>query len=413
MNHTIWRMAAILATLVLVADNCPQKKTTPPPVPLTQGNCAVVPVTDGVKCANENAPCKTAPNLAQNNGTCRTLQIGLPPIASCYCFCVPKAGDGGAASMAGTMWQATAPFDMASLLPGGTMTVSFNLVPAGSSSNLELGGWFGSTSVTVPLVSGAATIVGTRRSAPGEEHLVDLSLVSASVVASSFSFNFMGSSTALTTGPNTITFQTLEGLLDMSRNEVHLLGSGITTNDLLSASSPARFSSKFYGVLQPSTGSLQLSSVSEDTVPGALGIFGAGCVGSGGIPPEISTKGGPPMPGNVNFGLVLDGALGGTNAVLIIGDSNSLALGQFPLPASLAFDPYFLNGCYLFVDPDVFLTATTSGVGPGNGHAEVTLPIPSNTKLSGATIYFQWYVIDPGPTMGPGSMTPALQMTVL
>jgi hypothetical protein len=136
--------------------------------------------------------------------------------------------------------------------------------------------------------------------------------------------------------------------------------------------------------------------------------FGFGCAGSGGIVPRIRTFGGPADAsggGNPGFGIFLSKALGGTPAVLVMGLSvlsPALNLGTFGSP-----------GCSLYVSPDVTIPTSTSGAGPGVGKALVPLPVPADPALAGIALFFQWYVIDPGPAVVPGAVSEAWLLLVL
>jgi hypothetical protein len=132
--------------------------------------------------------------------------------------------------------------------------------------------------------------------------------------------------------------------------------------------------------------------------------FGTGCAGSGGLFPKIGTTGGPPTVGNAGFSATLRSALGGTTAVLVAGYSAQVP----PLHLAAVGAPY----CFLFVNPEQFLSTTTGGAGPGVGNAFLPIPIAPDPALAGISIYYQWYVVDPGPLVVPGATTQAIAVVV-
>lgn len=137
-------------------------------------------------------------------------------------------------------------------------------------------------------------------------------------------------------------------------------------------------------------------------IPLGSAPFGLGCPGTGGAIPGITTMGGPPSTtnGNQGFRIVLTHALGGSPALLVAGVS----------PVFPPLDLGFLGspGCPLSVLPAVALPAVTVGPIPGAGGATVTLPVPSSPALAGAVVFFQWYVVDPGPAIAPGVVSQPL-----
>ena len=136
-------------------------------------------------------------------------------------------------------------------------------------------------------------------------------------------------------------------------------------------------------------------------------LFGAVCPGSGGVVPRISTAGGVPSAaaGNPSFSIVLSRARPSAIAVLILGDSNTSWLG-LPLPINLGF--LGMPACSLSVAHGAaVVTATTAG-----GIEFIPAPVPQSAGLIGLTLYFQWYVVDPGPAAFPGAMTQGLAVTL-
>jgi hypothetical protein len=122
-------------------------------------------------------------------------------------------------------------------------------------------------------------------------------------------------------------------------------------------------------------------------------IIGAGTVGSGGLTPQVMAIQ-PPIAGNPNFTVGVYGALGGTQAVLVIDGSDPGTGTVIPTNAS-------------FTRAAVQL----SGSGTGQGFGSVSIQIPNNTTLIGETFYGRWYVSDPN-AQGGVAVTPAFKFTV-
>jgi len=118
-------------------------------------------------------------------------------------------------------------------------------------------------------------------------------------------------------------------------------------------------------------------------------VTGIGRVGSGGIVPQIKAIS-PPLAGNPNFTISLTGALGNTDAVLVISSSDpglgtTIPAGQFHV--------------------------MTQNTGAGNGWASVSMPVPVSFFFAGRTFYARWYIVDPSAENG-FSVTPAVRYTV-
>ncbi len=142
-------------------------------------------------------------------------------------------------------------------------------------------------------------------------------------------------------------------------------------------------------------------------IPPTGTVLGTGCPGTGGLVPRISISGGTPSSaGKPAIAVHLSSALGGTVAALIVGFNATSWLG-IPLPADLGI--LGLPGCSLRVSADVLLVTTTNGA----GRAVFPHPTPADPALSGATVYYQWFVVDPGPALLPGALTAGLQLGVL
>lgn len=149
--------------------------------------------------------------------------------------------------------------------------------------------------------------------------------------------------------------------------------------------------------------------------PAGIGLFGSGCAGSGGIVPRIAAWPSQPPAGPVavtpgsTVRINLSKALGGSVATLLLGAGNATWMG-IPLPLPLGFAG--MPTCALLVSPDGMLPTTILGLGSGNGRASIYLSIPPVPSLSGATVYGQWYVVDPGPGLLPGAMSRGMQVTI-
>jgi FG-GAP-like repeat len=132
------------------------------------------------------------------------------------------------------------------------------------------------------------------------------------------------------------------------------------------------------------TGGPASFSILEHGCDGAAGTLGHGCVGSGGFTPRLGFQGCPTPGGNVT--LRIDSALGGANALLVVG----LA------PAALAVSP----NCDLLTVPvlPAPIVLPLAGAGAGNGNASIPLVLPAN--LGSVTFVLQAFVPDLGTTLG-------------
>jgi cytochrome c peroxidase len=118
-------------------------------------------------------------------------------------------------------------------------------------------------------------------------------------------------------------------------------------------------------------------------------IVGAGVAGSGGQTPQAFASE-PPLAGNQSFSVGLTNGLNGANATLVI-DSQDPGTGPgVPLNASFARRQVTLSN---------------------NGAASVSLVIPQDAALIGATFWGRWYVNDLGAAGGL-AVTPAFRFTV-
>ncbi|MCB9892332.1 MAG: hypothetical protein H6833_11830 [Planctomycetes bacterium] len=115
--------------------------------------------------------------------------------------------------------------------------------------------------------------------------------------------------------------------------------------------------------------------------------YGNATAGSSGIAPRIGTHGSA-WPGNANFAVTLERAIGGSAAVLAIG------IQDLALPVA----GFELNVLPIIATPAIPVGGMP-GV-PGTGDANVLLPLPALPGLIGAQTYFQWIVTDPGAPQG-------------
>ncbi len=144
-------------------------------------------------------------------------------------------------------------------------------------------------------------------------------------------------------------------------------------------------------------------------VPAGVSIDGTACPGSGGVRPVIGMTGIPVVGSSVsvNISRVPQPA----TALLLFGPAASSWLG-IPLPLDLAV--VGLPGCNLAVPPDVIVPVmTVPRPGSGIGGATQLVAIPPDPTLLGASVAFQWYAPDPGPSAFPGVTTRRLVATIL
>lgn len=115
-----------------------------------------------------------------------------------------------------------------------------------------------------------------------------------------------------------------------------------------------------------------------------LGSFGAGCLGTGAIAPQLVLEG-CPFAGNA-IELTANGALGSSTAIFLFGG------GAAAQPMG--------GGCSLFLQPlwPIAISVPTVGGGPGAGTAALTGILPAS--LRGATLATQVFVVDPGNPIG-------------
>jgi hypothetical protein len=160
--------------------------------------------------------------------------------------------------------------------------------------------------------------------------------------------------------------------------------------------------------LLPSVGLVAI----DHTVPAARAEpYGAGCPGTFGVTPRMSTSRLPNL-GNGEFVISVLDAYPNVPALLFL----SFRRAQTPLPGP--------PGCDVLVSLDLpwFVIwsgfgALAPGVGP-NGAAHVTFHIPGPAQAAlfqGLDVYAQWAVLDPGgsvPTSPPLSLSEGLRMII-
>ncbi len=122
-------------------------------------------------------------------------------------------------------------------------------------------------------------------------------------------------------------------------------------------------------------------------------MIGVGTAGAGGLIPQVTALA-PPLIGNPNFTVGVTNALGGTQAVLVVDKNDPGATSTIPRFASLAR-----------------VVVPLSGTGAGKGYGSVSLTIPSDPALSGATLFGRWYVSDVNAAGGV-AVSPAFQLTI-
>ena len=112
-------------------------------------------------------------------------------------------------------------------------------------------------------------------------------------------------------------------------------------------------------------------------------VFGAGCPGTGGRTPQVSTVGVPNL-GNTAFALQVDDARPNSSAYLLI----SGGLSPFNIG----------GGCWIYPD----LGGTLMGLFTNEtGSAVLPVPLPpSPSPLNGLDLYVQWAIVDPEGAYG-------------
>lgn len=124
--------------------------------------------------------------------------------------------------------------------------------------------------------------------------------------------------------------------------------------------------------------------------PGALAsyeFFGAGCVGSNGLAPQLAN---PTLPlAGEDFRLTVTQCPANANVIFFIGRSNT-NWGAFSLPLDMT--SFGMPSCFLLTSTDMTITATT-GL---SGQVSMLKSIPNDPSVLGYCFYNQAYVADPG-----------------
>jgi len=135
-------------------------------------------------------------------------------------------------------------------------------------------------------------------------------------------------------------------------------------------------------------------------------MLGAGCPGSYGNQPVLGSKVTPKV-GASNFSLEVHGAAASAPFATFLGANAKWT----PLDLSAIG----VTGCKLLVDSLITLTGRTGGGTTmyGDGSASVSIPIPNNPSMRGATLQAQSAIIDTGNgRQTPITMTNGLSFTI-
>jgi FG-GAP repeat protein len=144
-------------------------------------------------------------------------------------------------------------------------------------------------------------------------------------------------------------------------------------------------------------------------VPTGVSIDGQACTGSSGMAAAIGITGIPVHGTSVTVNLSRVPVAG--TALLLYGPPLNSWNG-IPLPIDLAV--LGLPGCLLSIPVLHFVQApVTPRPGPAVGGSGVTIAIPADPSLVGASAAFQWYAPDPAPVPFPGVTTRRLVATIL
>lgn len=122
-------------------------------------------------------------------------------------------------------------------------------------------------------------------------------------------------------------------------------------------------------------------------------ITGSGRAGSGAITPQITAIS-PPLVGNPSFTVSVSRALGNSQAVLVISETDPGVGTSIPVTGSL-----------------VRTAVNTQNTEAGNGWASVSVAIPNDQSVSGKTYFGRWYITDAGAANG-FSVSQLVQFTV-
>ena len=154
--------------------------------------------------------------------------------------------------------------------------------------------------------------------------------------------------------------------------------------------------------------SLELHAIDQslvvDPMPKGALPFGKGCTTKAGLDPRVSLTGGVPRVGNKDTRVWLKRGTKSSVSILFLGLSNK-NLGVIPLPLKL--DGLGLTGCFQAVSNEfVFPFANST-----RGSASAPLPLPNDTRLQGAKLYFQWWNQD-GVNAAGWTTSNGLELTI-
>lgn len=169
----------------------------------------------------------------------------------------------------------------------------------------------------------------------------------------------------------------------------------------VAGSSPDQFvtnsvTSAIYFPARTATPGRELYAVSAAAAGASLlQHYGVGCAGTGGKIPQVSA--GIPSVGNAGFALAVSNAYGPSTGAMF------LALAGASVPYS---------GCTILFNlalPYIVVPASTNAAGVGTN----PVSIPANPALVGASLYFQYLILDPaGPLNGLATLTGGLRAQI-
>lgn len=124
--------------------------------------------------------------------------------------------------------------------------------------------------------------------------------------------------------------------------------------------------------------------------PIGVQTYGLPCAGSGSFLPARRWSGSLSV--GQSLTLTVERVLGPSGALYVFGDSNTMFGGTVPLPLDLA--ALGAPGCLFSVNPLLFTGIAVTGTGNGGGTGAITIPIPNDQGLVGATLYDQFMISD-------------------
>lgn len=129
-----------------------------------------------------------------------------------------------------------------------------------------------------------------------------------------------------------------------------------------------------------------------ERVPFQSNHYGDGTFGSGGIEPVMLANA-PPFAGNDRFKVGVGKGLAAARA--------TLGISTAP-----AIPPIIINGIPFWIDPaqatfhNIILSPSTTPNGEGQGMGTFFFPIPDDDQLVGTEWFVQWFIEDPGSSVG-------------